>query len=458
MKKLKRQNTIKVAVMAGAAALMTLTPRSPAQSADALIDKLVDKGILTVKEAQALRDDADKNFTQALSVKNGTPDWVSSLKFSGDMRGRFEGFYGENPLFTDRNRFRYRIRFGVAATLADDLEAGFRIGSGEQTGGSGGNAGAMGGDPISNNTTMQDNGSKKFIYLDQAYGKWTPFKGPSLTGGFTVGKMENPFVFSDLVFDQDYTPEGAAMQFAYRFDDRHSLKFNGGGFIVDELSASAQDPYYVGAQVRWDAAWNARFSTTLGAAYLNVLNSGSITNSSVPNINRGNDHLADGTLAHKYHPFEADASATLLLDSFPLYTGAFPIKFAGDCIYNPGAPGNTDNYGYSVGVTFGKSGKKGTWDLSYNYKWLGANAWWEELVDSDFGAFYAATNSPANSGAGIGYGSGTNVKGHIVRFAYSPFDALTLSVKCFLTSLITPYPGGSESGMNRVQVDAVWKF
>lgn len=458
MKKLKRQNIAKVALAAGAAALMALASQSHAQSTDALIDKLLDKGILTVKEAQELRDEADKNFTQALSVKNGMPDWVSALKFNGDVRGRFEGFYGENSLFTDRTRFRYRIRFGVVATLADNLETGFKITSSEQTGGSSGNAGAMGGDPISGNTTMQDNASKKFVYIDQAYGKWTPFKGPNLTGGFTIGKMENPFVFSDMIFDGDYTPEGAATQFGYQFNDQHSLKFNGGYFIVDELSASSHDPYYIGAQVRWDAAWNAKFNTTLGAAYLNVLNSGFITNSTVPNINRGNSHRADGTLAHEYHPFVVDASATRLLDSFPLYPGPFPIKVGGDYIYNPGAPGSADNYGYSLGVMFGKSGKKHAWDLSYTYKWLGANAWWEELVDSDFGAFYAATNSPANSGSGVGYASGTNVKGHIVRFAYSPFDSVTLSVKWFLTSLITPFPGGSESGMNRVQVDAVWKF
>jgi hypothetical protein len=59
---------------------------------------------------------------------------------------------------------------------------------------------------------------------------------------------------------------------------------------------------------------------------------------------------------------------------------------------------------------------------------------------------------------GAGYGAGTNVKGHIMRFAYSPSDSLTLSMKWFLTSLITPFPGGSASDMSRVQVDAQWKF
>ena len=123
---------------------------------------------------------------------------------------------------------------------------------------------------------------------------------------------------------------------------------------------------------------------------------------------------------------------------------------------NPAAPSAADNNAYSVGVQFGKSGKKKTWDISYTYKWLGANSWWEELVDSDFGAYYAGTQ--ANSGLGAGYGAGTNVKGHIVRFAYSPADSVTLSVKWFRTDLIVPVPATSRSMMDRVQVDAQWKF
>ncbi len=378
------------------------------------------------------------------------------------MRGRFEGFYGDNPLFTDRNRLRYRVRFGVVANLLDDFETGFKLTSDDAASGGANNEG----DPISGNTTFQNNGSKKLIYIDQAYGKWSPLKGPNLTGSLTVGKMENPFVFSDLVMDPDYTPEGVATQFGYNINDKHSLKFNAGYFVIDEVSTSSRDPYLVGAQARWDAAWSPKLSSTVGGAYLNLQNTSMLGNGAVPNGNRGNSRSAATTLVYQYHPLVVDASVTYMLESFPLYTGAFPIKVGGDYINNLGAPdsgndpaGNSvDNYGYSLGVTLGKSGKKHTWDLSYTYKWLGANAWWEELVDSDFGAFYAAANSPANSGSGIGYGAGTNAKGHIVKFAYSPSDSFPLSVKWFLTDLINPAPAGSKSGMSRIQADASWKF
>ncbi|MFM2082850.1 MAG: hypothetical protein RL380_1541 [Verrucomicrobiota bacterium] len=425
-----------------------------AQSADALIDKLIEKGILTTKEAQDLRDEADKNFATAFATKSGMSDWVQALKFNGDVRGRFEGMYANNPLFINRDRLRYRVRFGVVAQFNDDFEAGFKLTSSDAASGGANNEG----DPISGNTTFQNNGSKKLVYFDQAYGKWTPFKGPNLTGGFTVGKMENPFVTSDMVFDQDYTPEGIAGQFAYRLNDQHSLKFNGGWFVLDESSGSYQEPFLFGAQVRWDAIWNTKFSSTLGLTTLNLESGSRLVNGAVPNQQRGNARVANTELAYTHNPIIVDGALTWTLASAPFYTGPFPIKFMGEYMSNPGAPSAADNYGYNLGVSFGKSGKRHTWQLDYNYKWLGADAMWEEFSDSDFGAFYAAANSPANSGGGIGYGSGTNVKGHIFRFAYSPTDSFTLGAKWFHTSLINNFPGTSDSDIDRLQVDALWKF
>ena len=418
-----------------------------AQSADALIDKLIEKGILTTKEAQDLRDEADKNFATAFATKTGMSDWVQALKFNGDVRGRFEGMYANNPLFINRDRLRYRVRFGVVAQFNDDFEAGFKLTSSD------------GADPLSGNTTFQNNAEKKSIYFDQAYGKWTPFKGPRLTGGFTVGKMENPFVTSDMVFDQDYTPEGIAGQFGYRINDKHSLKFNGGWFVLDESGSQLQDPFLFGGQIRWDAIWNAKWSSTLGVTALAMQNAGTLGTNAVPNIQRGNAHTGTtGEPRYAHNPIIVDGAVTWLLDSAPFYAGAFPIKFMGEYMNNPAAPSVADNYGYNLGVQFGKSGKRHTWEIAYNYKWLGADAQWEEFVDSDFGAFYAAANSPAGSGSGIGYGSGTNVKGHIFKFAYSPTDSFTLSAKWFHTSLINSFPGTSDSDIDRVQVDGVWKF
>src|SRR6266496_4508923 len=103
-----------------AAAEMAFALNGPAQSVDALLDKLVDKGILTVKEADELREETDKDFTKAYAAKSGMPEWVTALKFNGDFRGRFEHHDSDNPAFIDRNRFRYRARFGVTASLRSE--------------------------------------------------------------------------------------------------------------------------------------------------------------------------------------------------------------------------------------------------------------------------------------------------------------------------------------------------
>ncbi len=447
----KRNYTNKVAATAGAVLLLASAGHVRAQSADALIDKLVSKGVLTVKEANDLREESDKNFTSAFAVKTGLPDWVNGYKLSADMRARYESFYGQNPAFVDRQRFRYRLRVGATATLMDNFEAGFRLTSSEASG-------SFGGDPISGNTSLADNGSKKFVFIDLAYGKWSPLHTRQWAGSITVGKMENPFVFpSTMMFDRDYTPEGAAGQLSYAINDQHSLKLNSGAFILDELSASGSDPWLAGVQLHWDAAWSSHLATTVGVGGFWIANPKNLINGNVPNINRGNTRDGKGAPAFGFNPVYVDAGATYTLTKFPFYPGAFPINVSADYLNNPGSP--KDNQGCSAGLLLGKAGKKGTWELAYRYEFLEGNAWYEEFPESDFGAYYQVQQPNAGFTApGAGYGSGTNVRGHWIKLSYSPYDSITLSAACFFTELINPSPAGSQTDMTRAQVDVVWKF
>jgi len=440
--------------MAGLA--MLLAYGSYAQTTDALLDKLVQKGILTVQEAKDLRGESDKGFSTAIDSKLGLPDWVTALKLNGDLRMRYEMFNSPNKAFVERDRVRYRLRFGFTAELIDDFEVGFRFSSGDPSG-------SFGGSPLSANSTFQDNGSRKMLYIDEAYIKWSPFKGPNFTGSYTIGKQENPFMVSELVFDPDYMPEGFGTRMGYAFNDKQAVKFNGGIFMLDELSDTTKDPMLLGAQMRWDAKWGQRLQTSFGVAGLMIMDSENLTNSLVPNVNRGNTLNFDGTPRYKFQDWTVDGSIIYYLDSAPLYAGKFPIRLSADYIQNAAAPHSAGNYGYSVTAALGKAGKRNTWELSYSYRYLGANAWWEELEDDDFGAFYAGANTPPNSGMNIGYGSGTNVRGHIGKFAYSPTDFLTFSVKVFITDLINTFPASfpatsDQSDMTRVQVDAMWVF
>lgn len=445
-----------------------MQPLLLAQTAESLMEALVKKGVLTEQEAEDIKSDLSKENKQYNKV-SVMGKFVSNAALYGDVRARFESF--QLPPM-DRNRFRYRLRAGLTYTLTDDFEVGFRLSSSDPASG-----GVSGGDPISGNTTFQDNGSKKFVYLDLAYGKWSPHFG-NLTNAVTVGKMENPFVFSDMVFDHDYTPEGLANVATYGINDQHVLRLAAAAFVVDEVKLSSNDPMVYGAQLRWDAAWTQPnkypgISTTLGVAALNLsgaanLASAGSTNNilktsvatwQVPNQNAGNTYMvlpgnAVG-LAYRYNPFVVDGAVTFTLAKMPGYGAAFPIRVAGEYMQNPAAP--SDNEAYSVGVTFGKAGKKHLWEVGYRYKELQADAWYEELVDSDFGAYYTG-NSAQSPGGGADYKAGTNIRGHIIKAGYSPFDSVTFNVTYFLAETIRGVAPGGDGMTGRLQVDANWKF
>jgi hypothetical protein len=452
MKKFKKTNRTKVALFAGATALTALIPNVHAQtSVDALLNKLEQKGVLTVDEARELKSENATNsvndFNTALSSKFPMPDWVTSYKLSGDFRGRYDEQSADNSAFVDRIRLRYRLRVGLVVNMKDDLQVGFRVGSGDTSGGI-----TTGASPLSNNSTFQDNGTKKPLWIDAAYGRWTPINDGTWMVMGTFGKMDQPFQASPMMFDPDYTPEGGAINATYKINEKNSLAFNTAAFVLDEESGSTHDPMMYGAQLMWNAAWTPKISSSLGVAALDIVNRDMLTTANVPNINQGNTRTAGGSLVYNYNPIFVDGSVTYKLDSFPLYNGAFPIKLAGEYLDNPGAPSN--NRGYWGGITFGKSGTKHTWDLSYRYQYLEGDAWYEEVVDDDNIADYPT----APVGAAVGMFGGTNVKGHLVKFNYSLTDALTLSVTCFVNSLIKNPSTTISSDAMHVMADIMWKF
>jgi hypothetical protein len=458
MKIRKHPKTTKLALLAGAAALTALTPQVQAQSSDALIDKLVDKGILTVDEAKDLREEADKDFKTAFQAKTGMPDWVTGYKISGDFRGRYDQMNAtDNSHFVDRTRFRYRLRFGIVANIVDNMEVGLRLASGDYAQGS-----SNQGNPVSSNSTMQNDGTKKNIWVDAAYGKWTFLNSGDWLLAATVGKMDNPFVFTPMVFDGDYTPEGGALTGAYTINDQHTLAFTGAAFVGDEIVSSTQDPAIYGGQVLLNSKWSPKWSSSVGGGMLMLGSPNKMTAANVPYQNQGNTRSAGGVLLYNYNPLVADASVTYTLESFPFNTGEFPIKVGGEFINNPSAGQN--NTGYYFGVLFGKSGKKRTWDLGYRYEYLQADAWYDQVVDDDQVAYYqnAPTGAPANTGTGA-Y-SGTNLKGHMVRFNYSLTDSLTFTLTGYMTQLIngpTTINGNNNEPNNQmmhIMADIMWKF
>jgi hypothetical protein len=465
MKKSSSRNNstkTKKTLLAGAAVLTALTCQTHAQSAvDALLNKLEQKGILTSDETQSLRAentmDSTNDFNSELNQKFPMAPWIASVKFNGDFRGRFDEEASDNGTFGDRFRVRYRLRAGLTLSLVDNLEVGFSVASD-------GNPTGSGGDPLSNNTTLTGNGSKKYLYINTAYGKWTPINNDSWMLSGTFGKMYNPFSLTPMVFDPDYTPEGGALQTVYKFSDTQSIALNGAVFVLNDSSSGTTggfnaDSLMYGGQALWNAKWTPHIASVLGVSMLDISDSSKqLTTANYPlsfTSNQGNSRTAGGVLVDHYSPIIGDASVTYTLDSFPLYPGTFPIKLAGEFMDNTAIA--SGNKGWWAGVTFGQAAKKHSWDISYRYEYLQQNAWWDQVVDDDNVAYYHNA-----SGAFIaGMMGGTNIKGHLIKADYMLSDSLTFSATCYINDLINENIGGVNEPQNRAihfMADLMWKF
>ena len=70
---MKRTILRKITLAVGATAALAAVS-APAQSVDALLDVMVNKGLITVKEANDLREKSDQDFSTAFASKTGMPD------------------------------------------------------------------------------------------------------------------------------------------------------------------------------------------------------------------------------------------------------------------------------------------------------------------------------------------------------------------------------------------------
>ena len=184
------------------------------------------------------------------------PSLLSRLEWSADFRGRMENFWYEEDPFgvdnPDKNRGRYRLRIGARAKVNEVVTGGFMLASGDfddQGTGSG----------CENRSTNRSVGSgtdfnMDTVCIDQAYVELAlpmRFLPEGTTIKSIVGKQANPFLWKNgkdfLIWDNDITPEGVAVQLTSLPGGQLSLFANAGYFVSDENS-STSDPHVMGAQ------------------------------------------------------------------------------------------------------------------------------------------------------------------------------------------------------------------
>jgi hypothetical protein len=377
-----------------------------------------------------------------------------AVRLTGDLRFRFSSTMYRAPEAATRDQLYTQVRVGFLATPSPAFEGGLRISAGDLVPN-------FGGTPGSRQFSAGDNGAKKYAFIDQAFVRWRPALGGDTRAALTLGKNENLFfVPSRLLFDSDYTPEGFTQEFSSPLSARDQLWIAAGQYLLDDITPAARDPWMLAARARVTSRWSDAWTTVVGTGWLGLMHADQLTAANVGNVNRGNTRTRTGVLAHGYRPLYAEAAVTRLLDHGPGYAGKFPVTFSADLLHNPGAP--ADNRAWTAGLTLGRAGKAGQWEIGYRRHWLEADAWWEEPGDADYGAYYRSVppgwNTDAASLAG-GHGGGTNVRSHSLRTSWSPYDYLLLSANVFRNELIKKIPAGApDTGATRVQLEGMVRF
>lgn len=211
-----------------AAVFMPVTP-AHAQTDSALVQELVKKGVLTDQEAEDIQADEAKDYATTGASKIILSDAVKNIQFYGDLRLRFEmrdgtvpgGVYqnGSATSIANKgdsetmNRWRYRLRVGVKGEMYDNFFWGIRAAtnptydrSGNVTFGHGDAAGPFG-------------KGQSLLALDQVYLGWHATSDITLTGG----QFANPLYTTNLVWDDNLNPAGAAEQYDHTFGNTEAF-------------------------------------------------------------------------------------------------------------------------------------------------------------------------------------------------------------------------------------------
>jgi hypothetical protein len=203
------------------------------------------------------------------------PEWVSRYTLLGDLRLREEGifypsgndntgafpnfnaintgspfdvagalFSPQNNVDRDRQRTRLRARFGADVDMGEGFRAGARVATGESN------------SPVTTNQSLGASGgnfSKYALWLDRAFITYRSGgdNGPGTT--VSLGRFDNPFFSSQLVFDDDLGFDGVAARTVLAGSDRVKPFATFGAFPVfnSSLNFSSIQPSKFKSQDKW---------------------------------------------------------------------------------------------------------------------------------------------------------------------------------------------------------------
>lgn len=466
-------------------ALLGAGGAASATEVDTLVEKLVEKGILSRQEADALIEEAREETDEpevapeeeavaeaeaapeepaereADKASFAPPKWVSRIHPMGDLRLRWDtqvkdkNETGEEPQSDTRNRGRFRFRFGLKSDVTESVEVGFRLVSGS-------------GFQNTTNQSFDDQFRGKQIFFDLAYAKWEALDNLTLFGG----KYKNQIFTTPLVWDPDVNPEGIAETLSYRAHERVDLFANFGQWLAEEIKSENSDTAILAFQLGTEVRASERVSIKLAGGYYEFLNLDSIGAPSDltdteewVGYNNSTGQLmifdAEQQLLNDFGTLEVQLEVAVedvlpvpfsifgsYINNFradidELVTDGVLYEDANENISDPailaGYGSDDRETGWLVGFDVGRKKKKGDWYASYWYQVLEDYAFPAVFVDSDF------------------HGGGTNNKGHKIHARYYLLDSISLQATGFLTKRDDESVFG-KFDEDRVQLDIVFKL
>ena len=401
-------------------------PLSPvfAGEVDVLLEKLVEKGILTQSEANIIRDETEQKVKGDLAqgIAYSVPQWVQKMRVSGDFRMRYQ-LEKRNGNEDARTRARIRYRLGIETDIVKNVKIGFGLASG-------------GADPRSTNQTLQDTFSHKTIMLDTAFAEWTP----TPEARFIMGKFKRDdylWQTTDTFWDDDIRPEGGAAHLERDLFNNVKGFVNGGVLALDEVDNTVpyEYMYYGQGGVAWTPS--DKFDAKVANTYygFNQIKGRRLDNTGCTNSGlSGTNSSCSGLLTYNY----TSIGGTVEVGFNKLFDTLYRLAFFGDFNRNISDGVKDDESGYGVGMRIGDVKVDGPkkWQVSYVRKWLGKDAIPDILNDSD------------------SYDKSTDIEGHIAKVTYGLTKNVTFGINYFDFNRIK----ASKNEERLLQADLVFKF
>ena len=450
---------------------------------------------------EVVSDVMQKAKKEQWGLPNALPEWIKRFKLSGDMRIREQssfyasdnqansyfdwptinssGGFGNTPpanLFldttNDRHQARERVRLGIDVNIAEGLDAGMRLATGNIR------------NPVSTNQTLGNTGARYEFTLDRAFLRYNmvddnKFNWLTVMGGRTP----NPFFTagSELVWDEDLSFEGAAGTVRQRLGATGLSDAMGGkgptvfataGIFPLQASTgvSTRDKWLSGGQVGLDWGFDNQDALKMGVGYFDYRNLQAVINKtpgatcndnsaqvaqSVPQFMQFGNSLTTicNNSANTPGGLVGLASNYRILNITALYDLALfaptHLRFSADYAKNLGfnqksilantgqnITPQTTAWQVKADLGWSKVDAFGKWSVFAAYKYLERDAVLDAYTDSDF------------------HLGGTNAKGWMIGGNYGLMKNVWLTGRWLSGNVIT----GPQYGVDVMQLDLNTRF